>query len=181
MREQLAAAAKETEAALVQLKRERLLRQLDAMGAAGGGAGAPGQGPEEEQQQQEEPPTAPAADGWQPGQRCVFRQADGRFYFGVVLERAEGGGGGGGAVALRFATPTRPHQLAPLALPPGALLPAPAAPPLALHQLELGARVVVQPPGAALWVGAEVASLDPAEGLVAAMTSEVRALAGELF
>lgn len=91
MKLQLEVAVAESEAALLQLTRDRLLRQMDAMAGAGGNGTA------------ELPSTAPntAAAAWQAGQRCVFRSTDGRHYLGII-ERVEGG-----TAHLRFATPTR--------------------------------------------------------------------------
>ena len=67
----------------------------------------------------------------------------------------------------------RQHQLGMQQLPASALA-VPRTPPLALHQLEPGARVILRPPGEELWVAGEVATLDPAEGRVQAVTLEVR-------
>lgn len=97
MREQLAIAVKETEQALLQLKRDRLLQSFEAKAANDKplineaiAAAAP------EVVLDSSPPLA-----WQPNQRCMFRFTDGRYYLGVVhsVERNE--------IILQFATPTR--------------------------------------------------------------------------
>lgn len=154
MREQLEAAVSETEAALLQLTRDRLLRQLDEQEAAS---------------QQPAEPGEPAAEGggWAAGQRCIFRSTDGRHYLGTV-ERLESG-----TASVRYVAPTRQHQLVAVTLPVAALAAPRGQAQLAMHNLDVGARVVLCPPQAELWVGAEVVSLDPAEGLVAAVTEEV--------
>lgn len=91
---------RETEAALLGLKRQRLLQELDALHG----------GSNQQQQQGEQggppPDTAalaasePAAH-LRPGAVCVFRQTDGRHYFGRVLESQ------GGLVSLQPLFPTR--------------------------------------------------------------------------
>jgi hypothetical protein len=91
MQQQLEAAVQEMEQALLQLKRDRLLRQLDAMTGSSTAAA-------------EHPSSEPAAEppaAWESGQQCVFRSTDGRFYLGSI-DRLDGE-----TAHLRFAIPTR--------------------------------------------------------------------------
>lgn len=93
---------RETEAALLGLKRQRLLQEVDALH---GGSNQQQQG-----EQGGQPPdtaalaasaaTEPAAH-LRPGAICVFRQTDGRHYFGRVLESQ------GDSVSLQPLLPTR--------------------------------------------------------------------------
>lgn len=96
---------KETEAALLGLKRQRLLLELDALHEGGA---------QQQQQQQQSPaddgagsgaPTAAAAAAaphLQPGSAAVFRHTDGRFYYGRVQSL-----GSDSVARLQWLFPTR--------------------------------------------------------------------------
>ncbi len=103
---ELQAGIAETESALLDLKRQRLLEELDAMH---GGASTE-QPPQQQQgwppdhlpvQQQADGGESPAGSSLQPGSTCVFRHTDGRWYYGAVE------GSSNGSLQLRFAFPTR--------------------------------------------------------------------------
>ncbi|KAL4422140.1 hypothetical protein ABPG77_006829 [Micractinium sp. CCAP 211/92] len=166
---ELQAGIAETESTLLDLKRQRLLEELDAMH---GGASTE-QPPQQQQgwppdhlpvQQQADGGESPAGSSLQPGSTCVFRHTDGRWYYGAVE------GSSNGSLQLRFAFPTRAFQLELLSLPSASCLPAALSslqPDASL--LHPGARVVVLLPGRQLWEAAEVAEVDVAGQRVVAV------------
>ncbi|KAI3435825.1 hypothetical protein D9Q98_001883 [Chlorella vulgaris] len=163
-----------TEDALLGLKRQRLLAELDTLHS-----GKTGEQAQQQQQQQHHPGEdggangggqGGAADLLPPSSTCIFRHTDGRHYLGRVLPGSNASGSGSGTARVRFLHPTRQYQLEPLELPLAALHPAPGGtPPVDLAQLLPGLKVIIKPRGS-LWVPAEVLDADVAGQQVAAIT-----------
>lgn len=139
LREELRGGLAATEAAVLELKKARLLAHL-------------GSGAREQQQQWQQ------AEQEQLTGLVRWRHIDGRWYLGFASAAADGRG----MCAVRFATPTGRHHLGSHLVPAAHLLPLSAevtATPMA-SDLPPGRRVVVQPPGGQLWAAAEVVVAD---------------------
>ncbi|PRW59634.1 zinc finger CCCH domain-containing 18 [Chlorella sorokiniana] len=158
---------RDTEAALLGLKRQRLLQELDALHGGGDqqhqGAQDGTEGNSAAQAPAVTAPRAGLATHLQPSAICIFRQTDGRHYFGRVLESA------GESVSLQPLLPTRAHQLECVSLPAAALQPGPATLEPPAGSLHAGMRAWVQPSGQALWAAAELSEVDSDGRRVAAV------------
>mmetsp|Transcript_40575 Transcript_40575/g.102701 ORF Transcript_40575/g.102701 Transcript_40575/m.102701 type:complete len:101 (+) Transcript_40575:129-431(+) len=100
MRAALTEAIADTEAALMEMKRSRLLQQLSGSTAQPRGAEPP-EGPGE---QRLPPESIDTASRMAPGDRCRFRHRDGLWYTGVFRGYP---GDGRSSAHVDFAMPTR--------------------------------------------------------------------------